>query len=183
MAKTVVAIQDLATVAGRSFTSEWRTVTQEAVDAFAYATADHQWIHVDPARASKESQFGGTIAHGFMSLALVSGLLFGTLEVMGTRLVINYGANKVRFPAPVRVGARVRGAFDILTLESVDGGFQVTFKATIEIEGGAKPAMVAELLYRFLHYPSPCCCLCSCSSSLSILRESRGVDRRLGVGV
>ena len=150
MAETVVAIQNLATLAARRFTSEWRTVTQEAVDAFAQATADHQWIHVDPARAARESPFGGTIAHGFLSLALVSVLLFDSLDVTGTRLVINYGANKVRFPAPLLVGARVRGTFEILAVDAVDGGFQVTFKAIIEAEGAAKPAMVAELLYRYL---------------------------------
>jgi acyl dehydratase len=150
MAKTVVAIQDIAALAARSFTSEWRTVTQEAVDAFAHATGDHQWIHVDPSRAAAESPFGGTIAHGFMSLALVPVLLFGSLDVTGSGLVINYGANKVRFPAPVRVGARVRGIFEILAVDTVEGGFQLTFKAIIEGEGTAKPAMVAELLYRYL---------------------------------
>ena len=150
MATTRVVFRELTAIAGRSYLSEWRTVTQEAVDAFAHATGDHQWIHVDPARAAAESPFGGTIAHGFMSLALVSALLFSTLEVTGVRVVINYGANKVRFPAPVRVGARVRGSFEIVAVDAVDGGAQVTFKATIEVEGGAKPAMVAELLYRYL---------------------------------
>jgi acyl dehydratase len=96
MARSVVGFADLARLAGRGFTSEWRAVTQEAVGAFAHATGDHQWIHVDPERASRESPFGGTIAHGYMSLALVPGLLFATIEVTGTRLVINYGANKIR---------------------------------------------------------------------------------------
>jgi acyl dehydratase len=150
MATTLVAYEDLAGTVGRIFTSEWRTVTQEAVDAFATATGDRQWIHVDPVRAAAESPFGGTIAHGFMSLSLVSTLFFASMEVTGVRLVINYGANKVRFPAPVRVGARVRGTFEIVAVDGVDGGAQVTFKATIEVDGGAKPAMAAEILYRYM---------------------------------
>jgi acyl dehydratase len=150
MATSRVAFQELSAIAGNSYLSEWRTVTQEAVDAFALATGDQQWIHVDPARAAAESPFGGTIAHGFMSLALVSTLLFSTLEVTGVRLVVNYGANRVRFPAPVRVGARVRGSFEIVAVEAIADGAQLTFKATIEVESGTKPAMVAEILFRYL---------------------------------
>jgi acyl dehydratase len=150
MAATRVAFDELAGTVGRIFTSEWREVTQEAVDAFAAATGDRQWIHVDPARAAAESPFGGTIVHGWMSLALVTVLLFEAVEIDGVRLIINYGANKVRFPAPVRVGARVRGGFEIVAVDRVDGGAQVAFKATIEVEGGGKPAMAAEILYRYL---------------------------------
>ncbi len=149
MAETV-RFEDIAGLVGKSFTSAWRTVTQEDVNLFAKATGDHQWIHVDVERARRESPFGGTIAHGYLTLALVPVLLFDTLEVTGAAAVLNYGTNKVRFPAPVPVGSRVRGVFTIAGVEAVMRGVQVTFGVVIEIEGGGKPAMAAEILFRWL---------------------------------
>ncbi len=149
MAETV-RFEEMAGLSGRTFTSPWRTVRQEDVNLFAQATGDHQWIHVDTERARRESPFGGTIAHGYFSLSLVPVLLFETLEVTGASAVLNYGANKVRFPAPVPVGSRLRGVFSIANVEPVPGGVQVTFAAVLEMEGAAKPAMAAEILFRWL---------------------------------
>lgn len=149
MAETV-RFEDITGLVGRTFTSGWRTVTQEDVNLFARATGDHQWIHVDVERARRESPFGTTIAHGYFSLSLVPVLLFEMLEVTGAAAVLNYGTNKVRFPAPVPVGSRVRGVFTIAGVEPVAGGVQVTLSTVIEIEGGSKPAMAAEILFRWL---------------------------------
>ncbi|MGE5236642.1 MAG: MaoC family dehydratase [Acidobacteriota bacterium] len=151
MAAHTVDLAGLRDLVGVPLTSPiWREVTQEAVDDFARATGDRQWIHTDPARARLESPFGRTIAHGYLSLSLVPALLFETLEVTGASLVINYGTNRVRFPAPVPVGSRVRLVARISGVEEVPGGLQVTLGATVEIEGSPKPAMAAELLYRYL---------------------------------
>jgi acyl dehydratase len=151
MALKNIHIRDLATLAGTAFASpKWIEVTQAQVDEFARATGDHQWIHVDPERAARESPFQRTIAHGYMSLALVPPLLFELLEVTGARLVINYGANKVRFPAPVPVGSRLRLTGEVVSVEPVEGGFQVLLKVAMEIEGNPKPAMAAEVIYRYL---------------------------------
>jgi acyl dehydratase len=150
MAVHEVDISRLREIVGMTLTSPgWREVTQEAIDDFARATGDRQWIHTDPARARLESPFGRTIAHGYLSLSLVPALLFEMLEVRGVSLVVNYGANRVRFPAPVPVGSRVRLSAQLSGAEEVPGGVQVTVAATIEIEGSPKPAMAAELLYRY----------------------------------
>ncbi len=146
-----VSMNDLPGLSGtRLDAGRWLQVTQEQVDRFAAATGDHQWIHVDPERARRESPFGGTIAHGYLSLALVPALLFEMVSVDGATTVINYGANKVRFPAPLPVGSSVRLVVEVGSVEPVTGGAQVAFTAVLEVEGGAKPVMVAELLYRFL---------------------------------
>lgn len=124
-------------------TTDWLEVTQERVDAFADATGDHQWIHVDVERA-EAGPFGGTIAHGYLTLALVphfNAQLFA-LEMPGARL--NYGVNKVRFPAPVRVGSRIRAHVQVLALAEVASGKQLVLRYTVEIEGEPKPACVAE---------------------------------------
>jgi acyl dehydratase len=123
--------------------SDWHTVTQERVNQFADATGDHQWIHVDPERA-KDGPFGGTIAHGYMTLSLVPMLSSQVYRVDGLRMGINYGTNKVRFPAPVPVGSRVRGGVEILQVDTSPQGAQAVVKTTIEVEGGDKPACVAE---------------------------------------
>jgi acyl dehydratase len=150
MVTTTVSYADLPGLVGKSFVSpEWLEVRQEQVNEFARATGDHQWIHVDPVRAASDSPFGGTIAHGYMSLSLVPAMLFATLAVTGARLVVNYGANKVRFPAPLRVGSRVRLGIEVAAVEPMERGFQVTIKAALEVEGGNKPVMAAELLYRY----------------------------------
>ncbi|MFW6774097.1 MaoC family dehydratase [Nocardioides sp. CPCC 205120] len=125
--------------------SAWHTVTQQQVDTFAEATGDHQWIHVDPERAAA-GPFGGTIAHGYLTLSLVPMLGQQVYTVSGLRMGVNYGSNKVRFPAPVPVGSRVRAGVEIVSLEPGGGGHQLTTRVTVEIEGGAKPACVAEVV-------------------------------------
>lgn len=151
MALKTIHVRELTTLVGEKFASpRWIEVTQARVDEFARATGDHQWIHVDPERAARESPFHRTIAHGYLSLALVPPLLFEMLEVTGVRLVINYGANKVRFPAPVPVGSRFRLSGEVAAVEPVEGGFQVLLNVAMEIEGSPKPAMAAEVIYRYL---------------------------------
>jgi acyl dehydratase len=127
--------------------SEWYLVTQEEVDAFADATGDHQWIHVDVERA-KETPFGGTIAHGYYTLSLAPRFSYELFEVQGFAFGMNYGLNKVRFPAPLPVGKRVRMRAELLSVDDVEGGLQLTSKLTFEVEGGDKPVCVAESLAR-----------------------------------
>jgi acyl dehydratase len=128
--------------------SEWHEVTQEQVNLFADATGDHQWIHVDVERA-KAGPFGGPIAHGYLTLSLTPALLDEVLHVSGVAMGINYGLNKLRFPSPVPVGSRVRAGAKLAGVEDVAGGVQVALAVTFEIEGGAKPACVAEILFRY----------------------------------
>lgn len=129
--------------------SPWLEVTQERIDTFAKAVEDFQWIHVDPARAAR-SPFGGTIAHGFLTLSLLSRLSEMTFSFSDRRMGINYGLNRVRFTAPVPAGARVRARFTLAKLEKLDGGVQVTWNTVIEREGADKPALIAEWIGR--HY-------------------------------
>ncbi|MEQ3552007.1 MaoC family dehydratase [Pseudonocardia nematodicida] len=128
-------------------TSDWITVEQDRIDGFADATDDHQWIHVDPERA-RGGPFGTTIAHGFLTLSLLPVLLKGVYRIEGTRMGVNYGLDKVRFPSPVPVGSRVRGRVEIVDVADVTGGVHVSTKITVEIEGSEKPAVVAEWLTR-----------------------------------
>lgn len=130
--------------------SDWTTITQDRVDEFAEATGDHQWIHVDPERARAESPFGGPIAHGYLTLAISNELLPQIVEVRGISMGVNYGVDKVRFPAPVPVGSRVRAGADLVEVVEVAGGVQARIKITIEVEGAAKPACVIESLSRYL---------------------------------
>jgi acyl dehydratase len=127
--------------------SSWIDIPQERIGAFADATDDHQWIHVDPERA-KEGPFGTTIAHGYLTLSL---LPVASYEVVPRQagMSINYGLNRVRFPAPVPVGSRVRATFEVLEVEEQDWGGQATMKATVEREGGDKPVCVAEIVFRY----------------------------------
>jgi acyl dehydratase len=127
---------------------EWLEISQERVNQFADATDDHQWIHIDPERAAS-GPFGTTIAHGFLTLSLIPGLVDGMTRVEGVTMGVNYGVNKVRFPAPVPVGSRVRARVEVLTVDDVPGGSQVVSKVTIEREGGDKPVCVAETVARF----------------------------------
>jgi len=129
--------------------SEWREVTQERIDAFAAATDDPQWIHVDPERAAA-GPFGTTIAHGYLTLALLVPFSYELLPVEDAALSVNYGLNRVRFPSPVPSGSRVRARFRVAGVEDVVGGTQVTLAATVEREGAEKPACVAELVFRFV---------------------------------
>jgi acyl dehydratase len=128
--------------------SQWRVIDQDQVNRFADATGDHQWIHVDLERA-KAGPFGGTIAHGFLTLSLLPEMVFELLQVAGVGMVINYGLNKVRFINPVRVGSRVRAGAELTAVEEVKGGLQATVTVTFEIDGQDKPACVAESLMRF----------------------------------
>ena len=129
--------------------SPWVEVTQERIDTFAKAIDDFQWIHVDPARA-KNSPFGGTIAHGFLTLSLLSHLAERTFSFSDRRMGVNYGLNRVRFTSPVPAGARVRARFTLAGFEKLDGGVQVTWNAVMEREGQEKPVLVAEWIGR--HY-------------------------------
>ncbi len=127
----------------------WQEITQDRIDAFAEATGDAQWIHTDPVRAAA-GPFGTTIAHGYLTLSLCASLLFEVLRVDGVGLTVNYGVNRVRFPAPVPVGSRVRGRFTVVSVEEVTGGEQAVVEATVEREGAEKPVCAAELVLRFL---------------------------------
>jgi len=139
---------ELRAAAGSSIgTSDWVTIDQRRIDLFADATDDHQWIHVDAARAA-DGPFGATIAHGFLSLSLLSALIAQVYEIDGGKMGINYGLNRVRFTAPVPVGSRVRGHVELLDVSDFDGGVQLTTKVTVEIEGAQRPALVAEWLTR-----------------------------------
>jgi acyl dehydratase len=128
--------------------SDWVTITQEQVNQFADATGDHQWIHVDPERAAKESPFGGPVAHGFLTLSLLPMLLPQIVEMTGFRMGVNYGTDKVRFPSPVPVGSRVRAGATLDSAEPIDGGIAMALTVTVEVEGQDKPAMVATSLSR-----------------------------------
>ncbi|MFZ2649210.1 MAG: MaoC family dehydratase [Burkholderiaceae bacterium] len=127
--------------------SNWFNVDQSMIDAFAHATGDHQWIHVDPQRAA-QGPFGATVAHGFLTLSLLPMMLASAFEVLDTRMGVNYGLNRVRFPAPVPVGSRLRGEFKLLGYEALEGGAQLTTHVTMEREGSVKPVCVAESVAR-----------------------------------
>jgi acyl dehydratase len=141
--------EELRAAAGREAgPTDWITVEQSRVDAFADATDDHQWIHVDPVRAAR-GPFGATIAHGYLTLSLVNFFLPDLVRVEGAKMGVNYGTNKVRFPAAVKVGARIRGCAQVLEATDVPGGMQIVVRVTIEIEGGDRPACVADTISRF----------------------------------
>ncbi|KQY01512.1 dehydratase [Massilia sp. Root133] len=128
--------------------SRWFEIGQDRIATFADATDDHQWIHIDPERAARESPFGGTVAHGFLTLSLLPSMLADVLVMVDAKLVVNYGLNKVRFPAPVPAGSRVRAAIVLAALEDEHGSSQLTLDVTVEREGGTKPVCVAEFLVR-----------------------------------
>lgn len=145
-----IGLQDLeARVGSEIALSPWLPIEQERIDLFARATDDHQWIHVDPERA-RSGPFGGTIAHGFLTLSLLSRMVKEAVEVTGVRMSVNYGLNRVRFTAPVPSGARVRARLVLGKLEKVEGGVQLTWNVTVEREGADRPCLVAEWLVR--HY-------------------------------
>lgn len=150
--KTFQTIAELAACTGQEVAvSDWTTVTQQQVNLFADATDDHQWIHVDPERAAA-GPFGAPIAHGFLTLSLIPKFFESSFEVIGSRMGVNYGLNKVRFTAPVPVGSRLRARMKLLAAEPVDNeGVQMTWAVTVEREGSARPVCVAESLVR--HYP------------------------------
>jgi acyl dehydratase len=130
--------------------SDWMDVTQDQINLFAQATGDFQWIHVDVERAKAESPYGGTIAHGYFSLSVIPALLWQVIDVQGVKLMVNYGLNKVRFPAPVPVGSRIRARSSVTAVKELDGGnMEVEFSVTIEVEGAEKPACVAATIARY----------------------------------
>jgi acyl dehydratase len=136
-------------VGGDVAVSDWIEVSQERINQFAEATDDRQWIHVDAERAARESPFKETIAHGFLTLSLLSELGKRAMSVGGVRMGINYGLDRVRFVSPVPAGSRIRGRFTLSALAEVNGGVQVTWKVTVEREGGDKPSCIAEWLVRY----------------------------------
>ena len=152
MAQTVLDGVDAVTkaVGNHLGYSDWLEITQERVNQFAEATGDHQWIHVDPERA-KDGPFGTTIAHGYLTLSLSNLFLPQIVEVRGFDLGVNYGVNKVRFPAPVPVGAKIRAGVELIEAEPVPGGVQTVTRITIEVEGGSKPACIIESVSRYLN--------------------------------
>jgi acyl dehydratase len=148
--RTIEGVEQLRSLVGQEVgTSDWLEVTQDMIDAFAQVTGDHQWIHVERERAARESPFGTTIAHGFLTLSLVTRLHSQAVRVAGERKMgINYGLNRVRFPNPVRAGSRIRSRSAVRSVEDFDGGVQVTWLVTVELEGQEKPALVAEWVGR-----------------------------------
>jgi len=147
---TIKNIADLSNYAGKEVgVSDWLEVSQERIDQFADASEDRQWIHIDPERAARESPYKTTIAHGFLTLSLLSVLARLAISVGGVRMGINYGLNRVRFVSPVRAGARIRGRFSLATVEEIKGGVQSTWNVTVECEGSDKPCCVAEWLVRY----------------------------------
>jgi acyl dehydratase len=148
---TTTTMAELAGLGGRELgTSGWHEVTQGHVDLFAQATGDHQWIHVDVERARAESPFGGPVAHGYLTLALIVPLFWQVLTVTDVTTVLNYGLNKARFPAPVPVGSQVRMIATLAAVEPVRGGLQITTPVVIERQGGDRPVCVAEMVWRYL---------------------------------
>jgi acyl dehydratase len=129
--------------------SNWLEVSQDRINAFADATDDHQWIHIDPVRAATESPFRTTIAHGFLTLSLLSTLLRDAMQFSGLRMAINYGLNRVRFMSPVLAGSRIRARVTLQTVEDIVGGVQATWMVTIERDNGDKPACIAEWVVRY----------------------------------
>jgi acyl dehydratase len=147
---TTTTLAELPSLKGRELgPSDWIEITQQRVNTFADATDDHQWIHVDAERAAKESPFGGPIGHGYLTLSLLIPMWSQVLAVSDTTMAVNYGLNKVRFPAPVPVGSKLRLSAMITDVEQVKGGLQVTVAAVIERQGGDKPVCVAEPVFRF----------------------------------
>jgi acyl dehydratase len=152
MTTTVNGIEELKSLVGETIgPSDWREVTQELIDQFAEVSGDDQWIHVDTERAKTESPFGTTVAHGNLTLSMIDGFRSGLMESSGFRMGVNYGWNKVRFPAPVPSGSRIRASIETLSVDELgDGWHQIAQKWTVEVEGNEKPACVAESVGRLL---------------------------------
>ncbi len=149
---TVNGIEEFKSLVGRPIgPSDWREVTQDQIDTFAELSGDHQWIHVDVERAKAESPFGTTIAHGNLTLGMIDGFRLDLIQPTGFKLAVNYGWNKVRFPAPVPAGSRVRASAEVVSVEDVGNGwFQIATRFTLEVEGSEKPCCVGESVGRAL---------------------------------
>lgn len=147
--REIASIEELKRLTGQEVAvTDWFAITQEQVNLFAEATGDHQWIHFDVERCRKESPYGGTIAHGFLTLSLLPMIMETAVSIPNSKMGVNYGLDKVRFPAPVPVGSKVRGRMTLQEVEDIEGGAQITWKVTIEREGGDKPVCVAESIVR-----------------------------------
>lgn len=147
--RIIHGLEELRSLVGQRLgTSEWFEVTQARIDAFAEATGDRQWIHVDPERAARESPYKTTIAHGFFTISLTIALCEQAFRVEGATMVVNYGLNRVRFPSSVPVGSRIRLTADLVSLTDASQGVQVVLKETFEVEGATRPACVAEQVLR-----------------------------------
>lgn len=150
MAILISSIDQWKAYVGRELgATDWLSITQERIDRFADATGDHQWIHIDRERAQNESPYGTTIAHGFLTLSLVSYFLKQIVEISGVKHAVNYGLNRVRFPEAVRQGSRIRARFAVASVEEVAGAVQVTFAVTIDVGGRDKPCCAADWLVRY----------------------------------
>ena len=148
--RIIESLDALAALVGEELAcSDWIAISQERIQRFADVSGDQQWIHVDAARAARESPFGGTVAHGYLTLSLLPMMFASSLRVDGVALAINYGLDRVRFPAPVLCGQSVRGRLLLQRLEPVASGVQAHWLATVEIKGGDKPACVAQMLVRY----------------------------------
>jgi acyl dehydratase len=150
MTRVVRGIEELKTLAGQEVgCSDWQTVSQDQIDRFADVTGDHQWIHVDVERARQESPYHSTIAHGFLTVGMISKMAEDAVDVQGSyKMRINYGFNRLRFPGAVPAGSRIRGRFTLSSIKDFDGGAEVAWGVTVEIEGQPKPALVAEWIVR-----------------------------------
>jgi acyl dehydratase len=148
--RTIAGIEGLRALVGQEAgVSRWYTLSQERITEFARITGDPQWIHIDAGRAAKESPYGATIAHGFLTLSMLSEMSRDAMEIEGAYTMrINYGLNRVRFPSAVRSGSRVRGRFTVASVDDVDGGVQVALDCVVEVEGQTKPAVAAQWLIR-----------------------------------
>lgn len=147
----IESLEQLKPLAGREIAvTDWITVTQEQINTFADATGDHQWIHLDQDRARRESPYQTTIAHGFLTLSLLSQFIRKAVELRNLRMAINYGLNRVRFPAPVRAGSKIRARITLQSVKDLPDGVEATYIVTIEAEGASKPSCVAEWLARYL---------------------------------
>jgi acyl dehydratase len=147
--RNIATLADMKALVGQEVAvSAWFDITQERINRFADATGDHQWIHTDVERARRESPFGGTIGHGFMTIALIPAMLESAVTLEDVKMGINYGLNKVRLPAPVPAGSRVRARITIQLIDDIEGGAQVEWGVVVEREGGDKPVCVAEVLMR-----------------------------------
>lgn len=147
--REIASLAELKALVGQEIgVSDWVQISQERVNQFAEATGDYQWIHLDVERCKRESPFGGPIAHGYLTLSLLPMLMQNTVRMSDVRMGVNYGLNKVRFPAPVPVGSKVRSRVTVMSVEDIEGGAQVTWLVTVEREGGDKPVCVAESISR-----------------------------------
>ena len=150
MPRAVETPQSLRDLAGREIVTEWFAVTQDDIQRFAEVTGDRQWIHLDRERAQRESPYGTTVAHGFLTLSLLSRFMAQAIQIRsGVRMAINYGFNRVRFPSPVCAGARVRAQFTLRSVKEVTGAVEAFFDVKVEAEGSDKPCCVAEWLIRY----------------------------------